>query len=354
MSLPFLNLPIVLAPLGGAATVELVAAVSNAGGFGILPCAYSSPQEIVAQIAALRAATSRPFGVNLFVEQLPYAADEGRLRNAHALLRRYREELGIPHPAQPASPPEHYQQQIEVILDSRPAVFTFTFGIPEAETLRRFREAGIFTMGTATTVDEAIALADAGVDGIVAQGFEAGAHRGTFLAPAEESMVGTLALVPQVIDATNLPVFAAGGIGDGRGVAAVLALGACAAAIGTSFLLAAESGISAAYREALSSEQARRTVFTRAFSGRTARGIPNRPIAELIDPDDIAPYPFQNAMTRDIRNAAARQGRPEFLSLWAGQAARLAKARPAAEIVEALMREARESVESMSASTAKA
>ena len=143
---------------------------------------------------------------------------------------------------------------------------------------------------------------------------------------------------------TGLPVFAAGGIGDGRGVAAVLALGAAAAAIGTSFLLATESGITPAYREALASPQAVRTVFTRAFSGRTARGIPNRVIADLNDPGDIAPYPFQNAMTRDIRTAAAEQGRAEFLSLWAGQAAALATAKPAAEIVADLVREARESL----------
>jgi nitronate monooxygenase len=230
------------------------------------------------------------------------------------------------------------------VLAAKPAVFTFTFGIPDAETLARFRDAKIFTMGTATTVEEARALKDAGVDGIMAQGYEAGAHRGTFLAPVEESLVGTLALVPQVVDATGLPVFASGGIGDGRGVAAVLALGAAAAAIGTSFLLATESGIAPAYREALASPDAVRTVFTRAFSGRTARGIPNRVIADLRDPADIAPYPFQNAMTRDIRTAAAEQGRAEFLSLWAGQAAPLATAKPAAEIVADLMREARESI----------
>ena len=344
MSLPFLDLPIVLAPLGGAATVPLVAAVSNAGGFGILPCAYLTPEQITAQAAELRAATSRPFGVNLFVEQPPYAADEAQLEHAHERLRGYREELGLAQPEKPAAPPDRYHAQIDAVLAAQPAVFTFTFGIPDAATLERFRSAGIFTMGTATTVDEARALANAGVDGIVAQGYEAGAHRGTFLAPVEESLVGTLALVPQVIDATGLPVFAAGGIGDGRGVAAVLALGASAAALGTSFLLAAESGIAPAYREALASLGSGRTVLTRAFSGRSARGIPNRVIADLHDPFDIAPYPFQNAMTRDIRTAAAQQGRAEFLSLWAGQAAALARAKPAGEIVADLMREARESI----------
>jgi nitronate monooxygenase len=342
--LPFLDLPIVLAPLGGVATVELVAAVCNAGGFGILSCAYLTPQQITEQIAELRRVTSRPFGVNLFVEQLPYQVDAERVRKAHERLRAYREELGIAQPAQPAQPPVHYREQVEAIIEAQPDVFTFTFGIPDAATLERFRTAHVFTMGTATTVDEAVALKEAGVDGIVAQGSEAGAHRGTFLTPVDESLVGTLALVPLIIDATKLPVFATGGIGDGRGVAAVLALGADAAAIGTSFLLATESGTASAYREALRSPGSRRTVLTRVFSGRSARGIPNRATAELRDPDDIAPYPFQNAMTRDVRNAAAQQGRAEFLSLWAGQAAPLARAKPAADIVADLMREARASL----------
>jgi nitronate monooxygenase len=340
MSLPCFEHPIVLAPMGGAATVELVVAVSEAGGLGILPCAYLTAEQIRAQIAAVRAATTRSFGVNLFVENVPYEPDAPRIAVSHERLRHYRSELGIAHPATPASPPEHYQAQIDAIVDARPHLFTFTFGIPDATVLQRFRAAGIPTMGTATTVDEAIALKNAGVDGIVAQGAEAGAHRGTFLAPVEQSLIGTLALVPQVVDATGLPVYAAGGIGDGRGVAAVLALGATAAAVGTSFLLANECAIARAYRNVLRSERAKETVLTRVFSGRTARGIPNRATRELRDPDEIAPYPFQNAMTRDIRNAAAAQGNPEFLSLWAGQAARLAREEPAKEIVERLVREA--------------
>lgn len=341
MSLPFLDLPIVLAPMGGSANPELVAAVSEAGGFGILPAAYLTPEQIAEQTAALRARTTRPFGINLFVENPPYAAPPDAVARAHERLRAYREELGIPHPAAAAAPPDRYAAQIDAVIAAKPAVFTFTFGIPDAETLRRFRDAGIFTMGTATTVAEARALRDAGVDGIFAQGAEAGAHRGTFFAPVEESLVGTLALVPRVIDATGLPVFATGGIGDGRGVAAVLALGAAAAALGTTFLLAAECPIAAAYRDALSSDAAEHTELTRAFSGRSARGIPNRFMRELAAPDAIAPYPFQNAMTRDIRTAAAQQGRPEFLSLWAGQAAPLARPRPAARIVADLMEEAR-------------
>ncbi|MEO7040360.1 MAG: nitronate monooxygenase [Candidatus Elarobacter sp.] len=341
VTLPFLDLPIVLAPMGGAAAAGLVAAVTNAGGFGILPCAYSTPEQIAAQIAAVRGATARPFGVNLFVETPPYAADAAHLLHAHERLGAYRAELGIPHPAVPAQPPDRYAAQLDAILAARPAVFSFTFGIPSSHDVQRLRAAGIFSIGTATTVDEAIALERAGIDALFAQGYEAGAHRGTFLAPVEASLIGTLALVPQVVDAVRLPVIAAGGIGDGRAVAAVLALGAQAAALGTAFLLADEATISPAYRAALQNSAVRTTVLTRAFSGRTARGIPNRFVRDTIDPDDIAPYPFQNAMTRDIRTAAAAQGRDEFLSLWAGQAAALARPKPAAEILAELMREAR-------------
>ena len=341
MDLPFLDLPIVLAPMGGFAGPELVAAVANARGFGILPCAYSTPEQIEAQVAAVRQATTRPFGVNLFVETPPYAADAAHLQRAHERLRTYRDELGIPHPAAPTPPPERYEAQLDAIFAARPAVFTFTFGIPHARVLERLRADGVFTIGTATTVDEAIALERAGVDALFAQGSEAGAHRGTFLAPVEESLIGTLALVPQIVDAVRLPVIAAGGIGDGRALAAVLALGAQAAAIGTSFLLANESTISPAHRAALRTAAARTTVLTRAFSGRTARGLPNRFIREALDPAGIAPYPYQNAMTRDIRTAAAAQGRAEFLSLWAGQAASLAREKPAAEIIADCMRDAR-------------
>lgn len=344
----FWDLPIVLAPLGGAATVDLIIAVANARGFAILPCAYLTPEQITGQIAAVRAATARPFGVNLFVETPPYVAVPQELAAAHDRLGLYRKELRIPHPALPVQPPDRYHAQIAAILAAKPDVFTFTFGIPDAPILRQFQEAGIFTMGTATTVAEAKALEAAGVDGIIAQGAEAGAHRGTFLAPVHESLIGTLALVPQIVDAVPLPIFAAGGIGDGRAVAAVLALGASAAVLGTSFLLATESGIAPAYRETLANERARNTALTRVFSGRTARGIPNRAMTEIRDPEEVAPYPFQNAMTRDIRAAAAEQGRAEFLSLWAGQAAILAKAKPAADIVADLMTECRQSARRLS------
>ncbi len=342
--LPLVGVPIVLAPLGGVGTVKLAAAVSNAGGLGFLPCAYSTGAEIGARVAELRALTGHPFGLNLFVEPAAShagtaeALDEQVLR-AHERLRPFREALKIPHPAAPPAPATDYDEQWAAVLAARPAFFSFTFGIPDARTLGRFRAAGIFTVGTATTVEEAVAIERAGADAVCAQGAEAGAHRGTFLAPVGESLIGTLALVPQVVDAVRIPVIAAGGIGDGRGVAAVLALGAAAAQLGSSFLLADEAGTSPPYRRALRDESARRTTLTTAFSGRAARGLRNRFVDE-VRAGEIAPYPHQNALTRDVRTASARNDTADYLSLWAGQAVRLAREKPAGEIVKELVAEA--------------
>jgi nitronate monooxygenase len=340
MNLAELDRPILLAPIAGPGTAALTAAVSNAGGLGIHPCAYLTPAQIREQTAEIRSRTDRPFGLNLFVEA-PLAAPGERVARAHERLRAYREELGIPHAPEPPLPPDHYAEQLETVIDLRPALFSFTFGIPSAQALRAARERGIFTLGTATTVAEAIALERAGVDAICAQGAEAGAHRGTFLGSVDASLVGTIALVPQIVDAVRVPVVASGGIGDGRGVAAVLALGAVAAQLGSAFLLADEAATPPAYRARLTSEDARTTTLTTAFSGRAARGLVNRALLELgADPTALAPYPYQNALTRDVRTAAARAGRAEFLSLWAGQAVALARSEPAAAIVERIFGEA--------------
>jgi nitronate monooxygenase len=218
-------------------------------------------------------------------------------------------------------------------------VFSFTFGILPREMLDACRKAGIATMGTATTVAEARALEQSGVDFVCAQGAEAGGHRGTFDRDAEPPLIGTLALVPQVVDAVRLPVIAAGGIMDGRGFAAALALGASAVSLGTAFLRCPEAGTSAPYRAALRQARDEATVITRAFSGRAARGLANRFTREMSGAP-IAPYPIQNALTREIRAAAAKLGDPGFLSLWAGQAAALAREMPAEELVAQIVREA--------------
>lgn len=339
-ALSFTNSPLILAPMGGVGTPQLAAAVAQEGGFPFLPCAYSTPEQIRNAVDALRELTNRPFGLNLFIEEALPPLDDSSLHAAHERLRVYREELGIPHPSLPARPPEHYEAQMETVLALRPAAFSFTFGIPRDPWLRRFREAGIATVGTATSVEEARALADAGVDAVCAQGAEAGAHRGTFLGDASASLIGTMALVPAIVDAVNLPVIASGGIADGRGIAAALVLGAAAAQVGTAFLLAPEAATSRAWREALKAHSARDTVVTPAFSGRSARGIRNRFVDDFAS-EPPAPYPFQNAMTRDIRNAAAAAGKAAYLSLWAGQAFPLARALPAADLTRLFVQECR-------------
>ena len=335
--------PLVLAPMaGGPSTPALCAAVSEAGGLGSYGAAYLAPEKLRDEIRAIRAATSRPFAINLFADD-GVAADEATLTAAREALARFRAELGLP-PAGPraalpdvAIPP--LAPLAEVLLEERVPVFSFTFGIPPREMLDACRKAGIATMGTATTVAEAQALEQAGVDFVCAQGAEAGGHHGTFDRDAEPPLIGTLALVPQVVDAVRLPVIAAGGIMDGRGFAAALALGAGAVSLGTAFLRCPEAGTSAPYRAALRQARDDATVITRAFSGRAARGLSNRFTREMSSAP-IAPYPIQNALTREIRAAAARLGDPGFLSLWAGQAAALAREMPARELVAQIVHEA--------------
>jgi nitronate monooxygenase len=290
--------------------------------------------------AHIRSLTNRPFAINLFVEPKPEPIDTGALRAAHERLRPYYDELGLALPAQPPLPPDHFAGQIEALLQIKPTAFSFTFGIPQPDILNAVRSAGIYTIGTATTVEEAAALEAAGVDAVCAQGAEAGGHRGTFLGDPRQALIGTLALVPQVVDAVNVPVIAAGGITDGRGLAAVLALGAVAAQCGTAFLRAHEAGTSAPYRAALENARDDETLLTTAFSGRLARGIRNRFSIEMDDPQKRAPYPYQNALTRDLRTKAAQAGNAEFLSLWAGQAFSLARAGAAAQIVRQMLDDA--------------
>lgn len=339
-TLPFLSSPLILAPIAGPGSAELVAAVCEAGAFGILASPYSTPDRMLEDARSIRERTQRPFGINLFIDGALPAISREELKAAYTQLTPYYDELGLTQPADVPTPPDCYREQIDALLKIKPAVFSFTFGIPDHDVLTRVKAAGIFTIGTATTVDEAIALERAGVDAVCAQGAEAGGHRGSFGGVVSASPIGTIALVPQVVDAVALPVIAAGGITDGRGIAAALALGAVAAQCGTAFLLSAEARTSPAYRDALRSGRADETVLTTAFSGRMARGIRNRFALEMDDAAKRAPYPYQNALTRDLRAQAAAAGRAEVLSLWAGQAFPLAKAAPAAEIVERLLREA--------------
>lgn len=335
-----LDHPIIQAPMaGGATTVDMVAEASKAGALGSLGVAYMTPDQIEAAAQAVRARTDRPFAINLFasVPDTPMQGDSSKML---ALMARYHEQLGLPAPDLPGPQTDPFPGQIEVILRIRPAVLSFTFGRLPAATLARCRELGILTVGTATTVREAEALEQDGVDAIVAQGAEAGGHRGTFLDAFEASLIGTMALVPQVADAVSVPVIASGGIMDGRGIAAALALGADLAQMGTAFLTTDESGISDAYKAVLPASRSEQSRITRAFSGRPARGITN---AFMREADalggDILPYPLQNALTRPMRTAGGKSGNINVLSLWAGQGAPLARRESTAELIQRLARE---------------
>ncbi|MCA1570027.1 MAG: nitronate monooxygenase [Chloroflexi bacterium] len=332
--------PIVQAPMaGGATTVDLVAAVCRAGALGFLGCAYSSPDMIRETAAAVRARTGRPFGLNLFA---PQAVPEASRDASHMveILKGVHAELGIGPPSVPASSDLVFADQLQAVPETEATAFSFTFGLLPSGAVEELTGRGLFVSGTATTVDEAIALEATGVDAIVAQGSEAGAHRGTLGPDFGAAMIGTMALVPQIVDAVGIPVIASGGIMDGRGIAAALALGAQAAQLGTAFLTCDEAGIPAAHKQAIIDAREDQTRVTRAFSGRPARGIVNRLMADIdAESDAILPFPLQNALTRPARTAAANQGRAEYLSLWAGQGVRLSRRLPAEELVKELAKE---------------
>ena len=334
--------PILQAPMaGGPTTTALVAAVSSAGGLGSLGAAYLSPEKLREQVREIRTLTDRPFNVNLFVPSAFEVDNEG-IERANALLVPYREELGIQFPAIPSSSfEEDFDDQLEVVIEERVPVFSFTFGSLSPEIVGRLKDGGAKVAGTATTVREGLRLEGDGVDIVVAQGSESGGHRGTFLGDFGDALIGTMALVPQMVDALAVPVVAAGGIMDGRGLAAALVLGAGAAQMGTAFLACEESGAHPEFKRAVLQAAEDETEVTRAFSGRPARGIKNRFLTEVgANEEALAPFPVQNALTRDVRAAAQEQDRPEFMSLWAGQAARLARRAAAADLVRETVEEA--------------
>ena len=332
--------PLIGAPMaGGPSTPALAAEVSKAGGLGFLGCAYSTPEQILEWSREVRSRTDRPFGINVFAD-VPDGApvDPGPMLE---LLRPIHEALGLPAPELSGVAPRSLDAQIEAIVQSGASVFSVTFGLPSLEQLGRLGRAGLVRVGTANTVEEARRIEAAGFEAVVAQGSEAGGHRGTFVGGFERGLVGTMALVPQVVDAVSVPVVAAGGIMDGRGWIAAEALGAAGVQLGTAFLAADECGAVPAYKEAVLAATDDGTAITRAFSGRAARGLVNRFLSEMEErPEMVLPYPLQNALTRPMRTAAARAGRAELLSLWAGQAARLARRGPAGDIVRWLLADA--------------
>ena len=339
-----LRYPIVQGPFGsGLSSPALLAAVSDAGGLGSFGMQHLGPEQIRTLGAELHARTERPFNLNLWVSNHDdggLALSEAQFAQALARFAPYYAALGIEPPAMPARYGWRFEEQVEALLDVRPAVFSFVYGIPSASVLRACRDRGIVTAGAVTTLDEALAMDAAGVDLIVASGMEAGGHRVSFLRSAEDSLTGTLALIPQIVDRVRAPVIAAGGIADGRGVAAALMLGAQGVQIGTAFLACEESGTTPLHREQLFSDAARYTALTRAFSGRLARGIHN----EFVDDwrgceSEILPYPIQGWFAGGLRAAALEQNLPGLMSLWSGQAAPLLRHRRASELFSALVRE---------------
>lgn len=312
------RLPIFQSPMLGASGPDMAREASLAGALGSLALAGSSPDAVRQQIADMKAALGdRPFSANFFILD-PASPDPAVVAKAMAQIAAYRAELGLPEQSIPNKWAEDFRAQFEALVEAAPPSASFTFGILSAEQSARLRAVGTRIVGTATTVAEARAWEAIGADAILAQGMEAGGHRGTFLKPVEESLIGIAALLPAIKAAVSVPVIAAGGIMDGRGIAAILALGADAVQLGTAFLLAEESTISAPWRAELEARTADDVRLTRAFSGRYARGIENRFMREMRD-RDIPPYPIQNALTQELRAANAKAGRSDMLSLWAGQ-----------------------------------
>ncbi|WP_374975359.1 NAD(P)H-dependent flavin oxidoreductase [Microbacterium trichothecenolyticum] len=328
-----IDAPIVLGPFGGLSSIELTAAVSELGGLGSYGLYGYSADRISDTIAALHSATRRPFAVNLWLptgdEVTPGEVD---LKPAIEAVAPLYDELGLSHPTPPIEFLPDLDAQLTAVMDAAPAALSVVFGVPSEHVVAAARSRGIRVIGTATTVAEAVALEAAGVDAVVATGAEAGGHRVSFLRSAEQSLVGTFALVPQVVDAVDVPVIAAGGIADRRGVAAAFALGASGVQVGSAFLRTRQSAATEAHRQALADAADTATVLTRAMSGRLARGLPNRAMREIETTGIIAPFPAQNWLTGQFRAEAGRRGDGELVSLWAGQAAGLAPSDDAAEV----------------------
>jgi len=319
--------PIIQGPLGGFSSQQLTAAVSNFGGLGSFGAHSLEPQAIRDVIAEIRSLTSKPFAMNLWVsmeEEGAFTSNAEAFERALSSLAPHMEAVGGAQPVFAAYKPIRFEDQVRALLDAKVPAFSFIYGIPPKEILDEARLQRIVTIGTATTPEEAVALEQAGVDVVVASGFEAGGHRGSFLRSSEDSLTGTISLVPQVVDAVKVPVIAAGGVADARGIAAAFALGAEGVQMGTVFLACKESGANPLHREAILSGTVGRTALTRGFTGRLARGIHNRLLEELNQPGvEVLPYPLQRSLMRNLATPAQKAGRADLLALWAGQSVNL-------------------------------
>lgn len=346
------RLPIVQAPMaGGPSSPELVGAVSRAGALGSFGFAYLQPEAMLRDADAVRGRTDLPFNVNLFASSQPGAIEPSAQRGAIAAVAGYYREMGLPAP-EPVKPPyaPDLEAQFAAAEQIRPPVLTFHLGVMARERVRHFQSLGVKVGGSATCVEEAQRLEALGVDFIVAQGAEAGGHRGTYLRDPYDAMTGTFAIVRLIVRAVRTPIVAAGGIMDGAGIAAALALGAQAAQLGTAFVPCPESGASPAHKARLLAIKEDETLVTEKFSGKPARGLANRFIREMDgrDAPQLA-FPAQNSLTGSLRAAAAKAGNPDFVAMWAGQAAPLSRELPAAELVAALEAETLEALDRLAA-----
>jgi nitronate monooxygenase len=342
--------PIVQAPMaGGPSSQELVAACSGAGVLGSFGFAYTQPDEMKKQSAFVRSKTDRPFGINLFTSAQPAQIDAGAQRNALDAVAGYYKELGLPAP-EPVNAPyaPDLDAQLAAVEDIAPRVFTVHLSDLPEKNLGKLKAKNILVGGSATCVAEARHLESLGFDFVIAQGGEAGGHRGSYLRDPYQSLTGTLALVRLIVRAIKLPVIAAGGIMDGAGIAASLALGAQLAQLGTAFVACPESGAAQAHKDTLLAAREDDTRVTEKFSGKPARGLSNRFIAEMAAKNAAQlAFPAQNAVTGKLRQASAKAGKPDFIALWAGQAVPLARALPAAELVARLEAETIEAIQKL-------
>jgi nitronate monooxygenase len=333
--------PIIQAPMSGFTTPQLVAAVCNAGALGSLGCATLPVAAIREQVGQIRQATNHPFNINFFVHAAP-DIDQGTADRMRARLAPYYAELGlgaVPDAGEPF--PTFGREQLDLILELRPRVVSFHFGLPASTAVQEIKSAGCLILSSATTVAEARQLEASGADAIIAQGAEAGGHRGIFTAAPGAGTVGTMALVPQIVDAVRRPVIAAGGIADGRGIAAAFALGAGGVQMGTAFLGCPEMAVSPLHRQALAAATDDATQVTRIFTGRPARALRNRLVEEVPDSDALA-VPAQASLVAPLWSVPDATVRAGFTPVWAGQAAPLMRALPAAALVEKLIGEAQQ------------
>jgi nitronate monooxygenase len=334
--------PIIQAPMAGAMDAELAAAVSAAGGLGSLPCAMLTAEQMRAQFGTVRERTRAPINLNFFchVPPVPNNAREAQWRERLApYYRELRIDPAAPVPSSGRAPLD--ATFCELVLELEPEVVSFHFGLPDAVLVQRLKQAGLILLSSATTVEEARWLEARGVDAIIAQGLEAGGHRGIFLSDNIATQVGTMALTPQIVDAVKVPVIAAGGIADARGIAAAFALGAAGVQIGTAFLLCPEAKISTPHRAALESGRADGTTLTNVFTGRPARGVVNRLMREVGPISELAPeFPLAGGAVAPLRAAAEKLGSGDFSPMWSGQAAALGRKLSADEVTKMLSAEA--------------